>query len=136
MLSVTERSDIQACDTGFPPFARHFVRDVLDAHGFDVAAPSVDLAVSELVTYALVAAEFDRAWIAVTFTDDAVRISVVDPASLFAAVVEDLPLSHTLRSGGIGLLVVDSTAQCWGVDALDDGSEIWLELDRPTLVRS
>ncbi|HLU43110.1 MAG TPA: ATP-binding protein [Microthrixaceae bacterium] len=125
-----ERSQIQPCDTRFPQAAREFVRAVLHRHrGVREVAPAVDLLVSELVTYAIVRGEFDHAYIEVAVDPDLLRVEVVDPASLFAEVVSDLPLSHTLRSGGIGLLLVDQTCRRWGIERSGDGTALWFELD-------
>lgn len=129
----TVRSSIASCDSRFPHTAREFVRSTLHDHGYEAVAPAVDLLVSELVTYAIVGGEFEHAYVEVTLSEDTLRVEVTDPASYLAAVVADLPLSHTLRAGGIGLLLVDQTARRWGIEAVGDGTALWFELD-PTTV--
>lgn len=125
----TERSIIQPCDTHFPQAAREFVRSTLHRQGIEDVTPTLDLLVSELVTYAIVGGEFDHAYVEVAVEPDSLRIGVVDPASFLAEVVSDLPLSHTLRSGGIGLLLVDQTCRRWGIERSGDGTSLWFELD-------
>ena len=133
MVNATERSSITRCDAQFPQVAREFVHSTLDALGLDHAIETADLLVSEIVTYALVAGEFEHAWVQVSAIGDLLRIEVTDPTSYLAAVVSDLPLGHTLRAGGIGLLVVDQAASRWGVEPTDDGSTVWFELDLSTV---
>jgi len=128
-----ERSSLQPCDTQFPHLARDFVRAALRRHGIDPEPPTIDLLVSELVTYAVVGGEFERASMEVGVEPDSVRVAVVDPSSLLAEVVSDLPLSHTLRSGGIGLLLVDQTARRWGIEPAGDGTSLWFEIDPAAL---
>lgn len=126
---TTRRLNLRRCDTHFPHRAREFVRAALTAEGLEEIAETIDLLVSELVTYALVGGEFDQAAVDVTIVGDLVRVEVTDPSSYLAAVMDDLPLEHTLRSGGIGLFMVDQVARRWGVDAAGEGSMVWFEVD-------
>jgi hypothetical protein len=132
----TERSSIIPCDTRFPPVAREFVRRVLTERGLDGVARTADLLVSEVVTYALVGGQFEHAWVEVQVSPDTLRVEVTDPSSYLAAVVADLPLEHTLRAGGIGMLLVDQTARGWGIEPAGDGTTLWFELDLSTTAAS
>jgi hypothetical protein len=129
VVNATERSSIARCDAQFPQAAREFVHSTLETLGLDHVIETADLLVSEVVTYALVAGEFEHAWVEVSVVGDLLRIEVTDPTSYLAAVVSDLPLEHTLRAGGIGLLVVDQAARRWGVEPANDGTTVWFELD-------
>lgn len=120
---------MRRCDSRFPHEARRFVHAVLERNGLVDAADAIDLLVSEVVTYAVVGGEFDHASLDLRLDDDSVRVEVTDPTSYLAAVVADMPLDHTLRAGGIGLLMVDQLARSWGVDPAGDGTMIWFEVD-------
>ena len=133
MVNATERSSIARCDAQFPQAAREFVHTTLEAFGLAHVVETADLLVSEIVTYALVAGEFEHAWVDVSVVGDLLRVEVTDPTSYLAAVVSDLPLEHTLRAGGIGLLVVDQAARGWGVEPANDGTTVWFELDLTAL---
>lgn len=126
---ATRRSNITPCDAELPQVAREFVRAALDDRGLEDVLPQVDLLVSELATYAVVGGEFEHAWLETSLRGDELRVAVVDPVSLLSAVVAGLPLSHTLRAGGIGLLLVDNTAKRWGIAPAGDGTAVWMELD-------
>jgi hypothetical protein len=132
-VNATERSSITRCDTLFPQVAREFVRSTLERHGHGGVAPTIDLLVSEVVTYALVGGEFEHAWVEVSIVGDLIRVEVTDPASYLAAVVSDLPLGQKLRAGGIGLFLVDQMANTWGIDEAGDGTVVWFELDQSSL---
>lgn len=106
-----------------PSRARTFVVRTLAGWGVP-SADDVALAVSELVTNALLHA---RTSMVVSLTEDgpdAVRLSVADGS---VAALQERHFS--LESGtGRGLRLLDSLALEWGVDQRDDGKTVWCRL--------
>jgi anti-sigma regulatory factor (Ser/Thr protein kinase) len=105
--------------------ARKMVRTHMGAWGHDGASQPIELAVSELVTNAIV---HGRGLIDVRLdvTDDRVRLEVSDegggPSSpAFAP-------GGSAELGGWGLRLVESLAETWGVRNDADGrTQVWME---------
>jgi anti-sigma regulatory factor (Ser/Thr protein kinase) len=128
---TTKRLSATPCDSEFPMVARRFVHSALDDEGLGKATPAADLLVSEVGTFAVLGGQFEEASVEVDIDDDRIRIDITDPGSYYAEVVHDMPLDHTVRSGGIGLFLVDRIADRWGIesDGRGEGSTLWFELD-------
>jgi anti-sigma regulatory factor (Ser/Thr protein kinase) len=99
------------------------VRDVLSAWGLPEQVPAMQLAVSELVTNAVVHGE---GWVGVTLEGGPgeVRLVVSDqghgrPARRPAATLDE-------GAGGWGLGLVDSVADGWGTWRTAEGTAVWL----------
>lgn len=107
--------------------ARHAV-DGLDGLPADQLG-DVRLLVSELVTNALRHADLEEHHairLAVTVSDETVRVEVSDPGRGFEPT--DAPTDPE-RTAGWGLFLVETLADRWGVDA-QGGTRVWFELDR------
>jgi anti-sigma regulatory factor (Ser/Thr protein kinase) len=90
----------------------------------------VRLLVSELVTNSLRHAELDdddRIRLAVNVDDARVRVEVSDPGPGFAPVG---PSDDPETAEGWGLYLVATLSDRWGVDAGEDTTIVWFELDR------
>ncbi len=103
--------------------ARKMVRAHMEAWGYNGESQPLELAVSELVTNAIV---HGRGLIDVrlVLNDDLVRLEVTDEgggssAPSFAAAAGDL--------GGWGLKLVESLAETWGVRSDDGRTRVWME---------
>ena len=108
-----------------PRLARRFVGEVLDDFGAQSASESAVLLVSELVTNAVLHARTDVDVVVAAGSDDRVRVSVIDRSPSMPA---QRSFSATAGSGR-GLRLVESVASRWGVDAKDQGKEVWFEID-------
>lgn len=106
-----------------PSRARSFVASALASWGL-TDADDVLLAVSELVTNALLHA---RTEMTVRVTDcggDAVLVAVSD-----GSVVAPRGRRFTVESGtGRGLRLLDSLAEEWGVETRDGGKTVWARI--------
>jgi DNA-binding response OmpR family regulator len=104
--------------------ARRFVGGALDGWGRTEAAEVVDLLVSELVANAIrhSASEVE---VAVHLLPGGLRVEVHDSGDGRPTVVDADPDAER----GRGLALVDALAAAWGVDAHDDGKDVWFELD-------
>jgi len=107
-----------------PARARDFMRDVLSADGAPQLVDDVDLAVSELVTNAIVHGA------------GAVTLEChVEPGALFVSVTdcgrEVLDLQRTPRptdEHGRGLRLVAAVADQWGVEGTGAGTRAWCRI--------
>jgi anti-sigma regulatory factor (Ser/Thr protein kinase) len=112
-----------------PGRVRGFAADAL-AHAFDGAdaAPwdDVVLILSELVTNALRAGT-DTVTASLELHRHALRIGVIDHAP--GRPVAHPPSRH--RTGGRGLLIVQTLSTRWGVLDVDNGKEVWAEVAVP-----
>jgi DNA-binding NarL/FixJ family response regulator len=106
--------------------ARRFVDEVLSRWRCEQLLDDVQLLVSELVTNAVVHAG-SEVEVAVRLLADSVRIEVVDRAP--ASSLRPSAPSDESESGR-GLLLVETIASAWGVEALDDGKSVWFEIPR------
>ena len=104
--------------------ARRFVRDTLSEWGASAHSDSAVLLVSELVANAALHAK----------TEVAVRLQL-QPRTLRLEVSDGSPRLPLLRKYGAhsttgrGLAMVVALAQRWGVQAVDGGKAVWVELD-------
>jgi len=103
--------------------ARTFVRDTLSEWGYDAVEPDVSLAVSELVTNAVVHAHSPTC---VTLLDlrDGVQLRVRDDTPEPPTMLEP----READTGGRGMFLVDSVADNWGVEAAPPGKVVWLDI--------
>lgn len=108
--------------------ARHIAADALKGWDLDDLIDAVQLAVSELVTNAIVHAQSDPE-LAIILTPDAVRIEVTDRDS---ALPRPVGVDVDATSGR-GLAMVESIAREWGVTRRPEGKTVWLEVDRKQL---
>jgi anti-sigma regulatory factor (Ser/Thr protein kinase) len=101
------------------------VRAHMEAWGYNGVSQPLELAVSELVTNAIV---HGRGLIDVRLavTDDRVRLEVADEGGSSAPGLSRAAESGEL--GGWGLRLVDSLAETWGVRNEADGrTRVWME---------
>jgi anti-sigma regulatory factor (Ser/Thr protein kinase) len=103
--------------------ARQVVRGSLCTWGCDEQAPAFELAVSELVTNALVHGG-GTIEIRLSAEDDEVRLEVVDhgPGGTLPAVRRGPPG----ELGGWGLRMVDEVADAWGADSNAVETRAWM----------
>jgi anti-sigma regulatory factor (Ser/Thr protein kinase) len=123
LLSRPIRADRTA-----PGAARRAV-DELNGHFDPALKDSIRLLVSEVVTNSVIHAQPQvpgEVVLDVWASPDLVRVAVTDRGPGFEA---QRPPRPGERSGW-GLMMVDQLADRWGVD-LDDGTEVWFELQRP-----
>lgn len=119
----------------FPPHehsvgdARRFVREALVGWGLDDVAELAVLAVSELVTNALVHAG-TSSQVGLDLTHTSVRLSVRDshPERTLALVPER---PDDAAEGGRGLMITAALAPTWGVEYTRTDKTIWLEFPVP-----
>ncbi|MFC7010262.1 ATP-binding protein [Streptomyces viridiviolaceus] len=114
------RSDLRAV-----PEARRALRELLRQWGRPGRSEIAELLTSELVTNALVHTD-----------DDAVLTATVGPRALRVEVrdfVGRMPRPRAPEPGestdGRGLVLVESLADAWGVQAHGVGKSVWFELD-------
>ena len=119
----------------FPPHehsvrdARRFVRETLTDWGLDEVAELAVLAVSELVTNALVHAGTPSE-VELDLTSTTVRLSVRDShPERTLALVPGRP--DDAAEGGRGLMITASLAPVWGVEYTRSDKTIWLEFPVP-----
>lgn len=125
---VTARRGLPA-STASAGEARRFVDDVLAQWDCQPILDDVQLLVSELVTNAVVHAGTE-AQVAVRLLPDALRIEVVDHGAPTVPARPSMPRSEDAESGR-GLFLVDTIADAWGVEEIEDGKCIWFEVPRP-----
>jgi anti-sigma regulatory factor (Ser/Thr protein kinase) len=104
--------------------ARALIRTSLASWDLAGEIPSLELAVSELVTNAMVHGSGDIE-VCVSATDGVVRLDVVDEGSGGSPHVAGPgePGGH----GGWGLLVVERLADAWGAETGTAGTHVWME---------
>ena len=108
-----------------PRDARQFVRRTLVAMECDDAVDDAELLVSEVVTNAVLHGGGKYAPVSIERVPDGIRIEVVDPGAQFAA--EPVP-TDLGTPGGLGLAIVDSIADRWGVTPSFQGKVVWFEM--------
>jgi anti-sigma regulatory factor (Ser/Thr protein kinase) len=105
------------------PAARHFTVAALEAlGGGDVTSPA-DLLVSELATNALVHAHTPMR-VSVWCHDGRVRVEVRDDDPRLPRRINP----DAMALGGRGMMLVDTIAAAWGVNANPRGKTVWFEL--------
>ena len=103
--------------------ARTLVRECLERAGATARADDAELAVSEVVTNALVHAATDVA-LRVTFTGGVLRVEVTDGSS-------HLPVTReytTMAGTGRGLMLLADSVDDWGSFHLEAGKVVWFEI--------
>ena len=105
------------------PRARALLRSVVAGTPFADRLDDGELAVSELVTNAVLHGR-EPIEVAVTLSDDVLRVEVCDanPVSPSFSMLD--PTAVT----GRGLLLISSAADRWGVEPAPDGKVVWFEL--------
>jgi anti-sigma regulatory factor (Ser/Thr protein kinase) len=106
---------------------RRAVAAALDQWGLSELTDDAVLAVSELVTNAILHADPPFV-VRLARGEGGVRLEVED-GSRTAPV---RPLASTETMTGRGISLVDAVAQRWGVDQLPDGKVVWCELRPPS----
>ena len=115
-LENTDRAPVQA---------RRFVSECLNAWDLIGISERVVLAVSELITNAVVHGR-GRITLTVGATDDRVRVAVEDEGGR-EPVMQDPGAVSGAAGGGWGLRIVDSIADRWGTESRDHGTVVWFE---------
>lgn len=106
--------------------AREHVRRVLTEAGLDALVEPAVLAVSELVTNAVVHTG-GVVGVRVLVDDGGVRVEVDDCG---LGMPRERPLSPSAGTGR-GLRLVDDAVDRWGASGHDEGKTVWFELARP-----
>ena len=99
------------------------MRTALRSWGLGEQAPALELAVSELVTNALVHGEGEIE-VELTASGGDVRLEVADEGSDVAAPVRREPVPGV--PGGWGLNVLDELSDEWGADAEPTRTRVWM----------
>ena len=103
--------------------ARRFVRETLTDWGFDDCEEAATLAVSEVVTNAVLHArsEFD---LVVRSTADELRIEVYDASPVLPA-----RKHYGVNAGtGRGMLLIEALTERWGAEPAGSGKVVWFVL--------
>jgi anti-sigma regulatory factor (Ser/Thr protein kinase) len=110
-------------DPGSLRGARQFVGDTLHSWGLDHLAADGAIVVSELATNAVLHARSD---FTVSLSSDGrtVRLSVRDASPELPVVCDPSPTSIS----GRGLVLVAALGATWGVEVVDEGKHVWVEL--------
>ena len=116
MRLVTDTSDLAP--------TRQFVRASLGRWGLIEQAPDFELAVSELVTNALVHGE-GGIEVTVGLYDDRVRLAVGDDG--FGPEPIRFREPSSTGDGGWGLRLVDGLSDSWGADRVPGRTLVWME---------
>ena len=104
--------------------ARHLVEESLEDDTFEGCRDDVVLAVSELVTNALVHGHGD-VHLHLSATEAVVRVEVTDRSSRRPRVVDASPDA----TGGRGLHIVEVVSSRWGIDDNGEGGKtVWCEI--------
>jgi anti-sigma regulatory factor (Ser/Thr protein kinase) len=121
-------------DPGSVKEARDWVREILDRLGRDDIAESAELAVSELVTNAILHGTPPIS-VRVRGTRDHPRVEVRDASNRPPEVnVEMTDEEHLLATFGRGLGLVALHSTAWGAELAPDGKVVWFEpTDEPRL---
>jgi anti-sigma regulatory factor (Ser/Thr protein kinase) len=105
------------------PFARRALADSLAGSVFADRSYDAQLAVSELVTNAVLHGR-QPLHLRVLLTDTCLRVEVVDGSPISPSFSMLDPTALT----GRGLMLISSAADRWGVEPLDFGKAVWFEL--------
>ena len=113
-------------DERAPAVAREFVTSTLRQWGRPELSADAVLLVDELVTNALRHVRFGVVQLDLSCTDDLLRVDVSDAACDF---VEGQAPQRPSDVPRMGLRIVDSVADRWGVLFSPSGKSVWFELD-------
>ena len=111
-----------------PRRARRFVRTTLLRWGRPELVRDAELLVDELVSNAMLHAHGTGVDVTLRADDDVLRVEVADPDPDFTIDFRR-PSASAPR---LGLRIVDSVADRWGVEPTDLGKVVWFELDGRT----
>ncbi len=103
--------------------ARRFARQALEQLGCEELAETVQLLVSELVVNAVLHAA-SPARLSLSIVDERLRVEVADQDPALPQVQAFAPSA----ASGRGLLILDSLADDWGVEASAQGKTVWFAL--------
>ncbi len=104
--------------------ARNFVKETLRDWGYEALEPEATLAVSELVTNAVV---HGRSGSSVTIVDlggCSVSLRIRDDAAERPKIID----AGSDATSGRGMMLVDAVANSWGVEDDPPGKVVWLDL--------
>lgn len=124
-LRIRFRLDVPADLTSVGQ-SRQFVRSVLEHRGYEGDVPGVILAVSELVTNAVLHGQ-PPITVVVGFVDEMVSVAVQDHDAERPPVIAKGRVHRAdVEIDGHGLVVVDVLADVWGWDArTGEGKFVW-----------
>ena len=108
--------------------AAYAAREALHVLDERVPPPAIDdirLAISEVVTNAVVHADTSAVEIRVTASEDCVTVEVDDRGKGFKPGLSPEPVE--LQEYGWGLYLVESVSDRWGV-TVGDGTHVWFEI--------
>ena len=103
--------------------ARRFLHDQLVDWGAEELDEPAQLILAELSANVIRHAQTDFA-VRIDWAPPALRIEVSDGSSIVPA-IKDLADEH----GGLGLRIVDSLADEWGIEQHEDGKAVWFVLN-------
>jgi len=109
--------------------ARKALRAVMIAEGFEARVTDAELAISEVVTNAVLHGR-EPVTLRIKIEGDGIRVEVHDGSPVSPAFSMIDPTAVT----GRGLMLVSAVADCWGVDPDETGKTVWFGFDhvRPT----
>jgi anti-sigma regulatory factor (Ser/Thr protein kinase) len=130
------RTFVQRHDLRAVADVRRFLREQARTWNWETVSPDLELAVTELVTNALVHAD-SEVEVRLREYADRLRVDVRDsdprpplPAPVLVSGDADNESEH-----GRGLLIVDALAASWGNSPSGRGKSVWFELTRPASER-
>jgi anti-sigma regulatory factor (Ser/Thr protein kinase) len=113
-------------DPGAPAAARGLVRAVLRGWRMEALTADAELAVSELMTNAVVHAPGDEPYqLEISQRERGIRLAIVDGSSI-PPVIRAL---EETQPGGRGLVIIAALSSAWGHDERPDGKQVWVDLD-------
>jgi len=113
-----------AADPRSVPVARRFVAGTLRSWGCPHLVDKAALLVSEAVTNSVVHAS-SEVGVSIRRVGARVRIEIADEDPRLPVRRQSSPWSGS----GRGILIVDSVADDWGIEANQEGKAVWFELD-------
>lgn len=124
---IVHRHDLRAVRD-----VRNYLREKAHTWGWEAVSSDLELAVTELVTNALVHAD-SEVEVRLREYDDRLRVDVCDsdPQPPLPAPVLASGEAETQSEHGRGLIIVDALASNWGNSPSGRGKSVWLEMHRP-----
>lgn len=119
LVSRTENTTLNPTLTAAAT-ARRFTADTLHEWGLACLVDGVTLAVSELVTNAVMHAQTTMQ-LTLALADGRLRVAVRDYSPALPVRSDPGPAS----TGGRGLMLVQALAEAWGVDPHEQGKTVW-----------
>jgi anti-sigma regulatory factor (Ser/Thr protein kinase) len=124
MVRARHVAGVFARDTAEVRRARGLVRSALTSWGLPQQVPDFELAVSELVTNALVHGSGDVE-VYLTASADIIRLDVADHGGVDSPHIE--PRSANEAPGGWGLQLIDELADAWATASGPTQTRVWME---------